>query len=170
MEIGDRFWIRRYGPSRRRAQNASVVLRIFVRHTKKTFATISATSRRWPEMPSRAANGGDQNVREDVAIALRDVRQNASCGQRLFRHAHHSERLGVSLNILRPPPEHSIQNVARDALGGIDLSCDRPGLPCLFNPSRHGMACHQVTMSSYKIGILLHSNFRPRAAFFIPTN
>jgi hypothetical protein len=47
-----------------------------------TFATVSATSRRWPKMPSRAANGGDQNVREDVAIALRDVRQHASCGQR----------------------------------------------------------------------------------------
>jgi hypothetical protein len=31
-----------WGPPRRRAQNASAALRIFVRHPKKTFATISA--------------------------------------------------------------------------------------------------------------------------------
>jgi hypothetical protein len=37
--------MKRYGPPRRRAQNASAALRIFVRHPKKTFATISATSR-----------------------------------------------------------------------------------------------------------------------------
>jgi hypothetical protein len=34
--------MKRYGPSRRRAQTASVALRIFVRHPKKTFSTISA--------------------------------------------------------------------------------------------------------------------------------
>src|SRR5437879_10438543 len=32
----------RYGPSRRRALDASAALRIFVRHPEKTFATISA--------------------------------------------------------------------------------------------------------------------------------
>src|ERR1700716_1974381 len=31
--------MKRYGPSGRRAQNASAALRIFVRHPKKTFAT-----------------------------------------------------------------------------------------------------------------------------------
>ena len=40
----DRFWIKRYGPSRRCAQNASAALRIFVRRPKKTFATIPATN------------------------------------------------------------------------------------------------------------------------------
>jgi hypothetical protein len=34
--------MKRYGPPRRRTQDASAVLRIFVRHPKKTFATISA--------------------------------------------------------------------------------------------------------------------------------
>jgi hypothetical protein len=34
--------MKRYGPSRRRAQMASAALRIFVRYPKKTFATISA--------------------------------------------------------------------------------------------------------------------------------
>jgi hypothetical protein len=43
-EAGDRFWMKRYGPSRRRAQSASAALRIFVRHPKKTFSTISAKS------------------------------------------------------------------------------------------------------------------------------
>src|SRR4030095_10066419 len=43
-EVRDRFWMKRYGPSRRRAQNASAALRIFVHHPEKTFATISAIS------------------------------------------------------------------------------------------------------------------------------
>src|SRR6476646_6160596 len=34
--------MKRYGPSRRRALDASAALRIFVRHPEKTFATISA--------------------------------------------------------------------------------------------------------------------------------
>src|SRR4029453_12900686 len=38
--------MKRYGPSRRRAQNASAALRIFVHHPEKTFATISARRRR----------------------------------------------------------------------------------------------------------------------------
>ena len=40
-KVRGRFWMKRYGPSRRRAQNASAVLKIFVRHPKKTFATLS---------------------------------------------------------------------------------------------------------------------------------
>src|SRR5436190_21972478 len=40
-EVRDRFWMKRYGPSRRRAENASVALRFFVRHPKKTVATRS---------------------------------------------------------------------------------------------------------------------------------
>ena len=43
-EVRDRFWMKRYGPSRRRALDASAALRIFVRHPEKTFATISARS------------------------------------------------------------------------------------------------------------------------------
>ena len=43
-KVRGRFWMKRYGPSRRRAQNASAALKIFVRHPKKTFATISANS------------------------------------------------------------------------------------------------------------------------------
>ena len=43
-EFRDRFWNNRHGPSHRQAQSASAALRIFVRHLKKTFATISATS------------------------------------------------------------------------------------------------------------------------------
>jgi hypothetical protein len=40
--------MKRYGPSRRIAENASAALRIFVRHPKKTFATKSANSRHLP--------------------------------------------------------------------------------------------------------------------------
>jgi hypothetical protein len=36
--------MKRYGPSRRRAQNASAALRIFVRHPKRTFATVSSAT------------------------------------------------------------------------------------------------------------------------------
>src|SRR2546429_8677750 len=36
--------MKRYGPSRRRALDASAALRIFVRHPEKTFATISASN------------------------------------------------------------------------------------------------------------------------------
>jgi hypothetical protein len=48
-EIRDRFWMKRCGPSRRLAQNASTDLRVFVRHPKKTSATISARLR-YPAM------------------------------------------------------------------------------------------------------------------------
>jgi hypothetical protein len=44
-EARDRFLVNRYGPSHRRAQNASAALRIFVRYPKKTFATKSARNR-----------------------------------------------------------------------------------------------------------------------------
>jgi hypothetical protein len=37
-----RFYVKRCGPSRRRMTNAPAVLKKFVRHPKKTFATISA--------------------------------------------------------------------------------------------------------------------------------
>ena len=40
-EVRDRFWLKRYGPSRRLASSASTALRIFVRHPKKTFATVA---------------------------------------------------------------------------------------------------------------------------------
>jgi hypothetical protein len=40
--------MKRLSPSRRRAQNASVALKIFVRHPKKTFATISTQRRLRP--------------------------------------------------------------------------------------------------------------------------
>jgi hypothetical protein len=43
-EVRDRFWMKRYGPSRRRAQNATAALKIFIRHPKKTFVTISVIS------------------------------------------------------------------------------------------------------------------------------
>jgi hypothetical protein len=43
-EVRDRFRLKRYGPSRRLASSASAALRIFIRHPKKTFATISAIS------------------------------------------------------------------------------------------------------------------------------
>src|SRR5258708_27614322 len=47
-EVRDRFWMKRYGPSRRRALDASAALKIFVRHPENTFATISANSgHRW---------------------------------------------------------------------------------------------------------------------------
>jgi hypothetical protein len=44
-EVRDRFWMNRYGPSRRRALDASAAKRIFVRHPEKTFATISPSDR-----------------------------------------------------------------------------------------------------------------------------
>ena len=33
------FWMKRHGPSRRRAKNAPAVSRIFVQHSQETFAT-----------------------------------------------------------------------------------------------------------------------------------
>src|SRR3979490_2603695 len=44
-ETGDRFWMKRYGPSRRRAQNASAGSKNFHSSPQKTFATISARLR-----------------------------------------------------------------------------------------------------------------------------
>src|SRR6266404_2947153 len=44
-KAGARFCMKRCGPSRRRARSASAVFKIFVLQPKKTFATISATSR-----------------------------------------------------------------------------------------------------------------------------
>jgi hypothetical protein len=44
-KVRSRFCDKPCGPSRRRSRNASVVLRNFVRHPKKTFATQSAQSR-----------------------------------------------------------------------------------------------------------------------------
>jgi hypothetical protein len=44
--------MKRYGPSGRRAENASAALRIFVRHPKKTFATKSVKN---GSVPARAA-------------------------------------------------------------------------------------------------------------------
>src|SRR5713101_5717953 len=44
-KVRGRFWVKRYGPSRRRARNASAAFRIFDPHPKKTFATVSANTR-----------------------------------------------------------------------------------------------------------------------------
>src|SRR5258708_30166929 len=50
----------RYGPSRRRAQNASAALRIFVRYPEKTFATISEGERKtWADRQDEANDGVD---------------------------------------------------------------------------------------------------------------
>ena len=54
------FGMERYGPSRRRGQNAPAALRIFLRHPKKTFATISARTG-LPEMSAlRSLTGVDR--------------------------------------------------------------------------------------------------------------
>ena len=44
-EARDRFWVKRYGPSRRRAQSASAALRIFVRHPKSLLQQYPPRSR-----------------------------------------------------------------------------------------------------------------------------
>ena len=44
-EACDRFWMKRYGPSRRRTRDASAALRNFARRPEKTFTTISARNR-----------------------------------------------------------------------------------------------------------------------------
>src|ERR1700736_3094982 len=41
-QVRGRFWVNQCGPSRHPARNAPAALRIFARHPKKTFATISA--------------------------------------------------------------------------------------------------------------------------------
>src|SRR6478735_3017498 len=51
-----RFCTKRCGPSRRRVGNAPVVLKKFVRQPKKTFATVSARTRRVE--PTMSALGG----------------------------------------------------------------------------------------------------------------
>src|SRR6476646_3455662 len=45
-KVRGRSWVKRCGPSRRRARSVSAVFKIFVLHPKKTFATISANSGR----------------------------------------------------------------------------------------------------------------------------
>ena len=46
-KVRGRFWMNRYGPSRRRAKSASAALEIFAPHPKKTFATVSGAKRTW---------------------------------------------------------------------------------------------------------------------------
>jgi hypothetical protein len=61
-EVHNRFWMKRYGPSRRRARSASAALGIFVRHPKKTFATISAQSRRAARLDECPLLGGTADM------------------------------------------------------------------------------------------------------------
>jgi hypothetical protein len=68
----DRFWMKRYGPSRRRAQNASVALKIFVRDPKKTFATISALSGHADLSVGCLLSGVDRTWRKETAISASD--------------------------------------------------------------------------------------------------
>ena len=86
-----------------------------------------------------------------------------------FRHPGHPVRVHISLNVLRSPKAQPVHN-NRDALGGVDLSRDRPSLSGFFNPSRHRMACHQGAMSPYIIRVLLHSNFRPQGTILVSTS
>jgi len=44
-KLGSRFLMKRHGPLCRRARNASAVLKILVRHPKKTFSTLSLCER-----------------------------------------------------------------------------------------------------------------------------
>src|SRR6476660_3741302 len=78
--------MKRYGPSRRRAQNASAALRIFVCHPKKTFATISANCRHRSN-PARYGSGFLAAVRE-AAVAIEvetEMRSQRSDGRVLLR-------------------------------------------------------------------------------------
>src|SRR6476659_320363 len=70
-KVSARFWMKRYGPSHRRAHNASAALRIFVRHPKKTFATKSANCRhKSSSCPSdHRTRPSEQSHRELGAIA-----------------------------------------------------------------------------------------------------
>jgi hypothetical protein len=57
--VHGRFWMKRYGPSRRRAQNASATLEIFAPHLKKSFATQSGAKQTFRCKAS--TSGFDQN-------------------------------------------------------------------------------------------------------------
>jgi hypothetical protein len=69
--------MKRYGPSRRRAKNASGVSRIFVQHPQKTFATISAKRRYWQTKdlirPALCRLWSDQPRCGDAQVASRGV-------------------------------------------------------------------------------------------------
>jgi hypothetical protein len=87
----------------------------------------------------------------DIADQVREVRKvpTAEVGACIvarrhawsFRHPGYPVRVLISLNVLRSPsqtqPVHNSRS--RDALGGVDLSRDRPSLSGFFNPSRHRM-------------------------------
>jgi hypothetical protein len=57
-EVRDRFWMKPYGPSRRRALDASAALRIFVRHPEKTFSGLR------PSFNAAAAIGAGETAPE----------------------------------------------------------------------------------------------------------
>ena len=90
-------------------------------------------------------------------------------GTRSFRHPRYPVRVLISLNVSPSPKAQPVHN-NRDALGGVDLSRDRPSLSGFFNPSRHRMACHQGAMCPYIIRVLLHSNFRPQGTILVSTS
>src|SRR6267142_93492 len=62
------------GPSHRRAQNASAALRIFVRHPRKTFATVSATCgltrRSKPRLVDHLVGADEERLRHGKAERL----------------------------------------------------------------------------------------------------
>ena len=81
-----RFWMKRYGPLRRGVQNASAALRIFVRHPKKTFATISASG--GPQSLTRSQLGptvGHLNYRSRLACMEVPPRKR-SAGSAVYIH------------------------------------------------------------------------------------
>src|SRR5258707_14996286 len=83
-ELCDRFWINRYGPSRRRALNASAALRIFVRHPKKTFATKSAQSGHIDRRIECQLLGKERTCR---TACFMSTRPNQFCRQGGFAHS-----------------------------------------------------------------------------------
>ena len=85
-EARDRFWMKRYGPSRCRASSASAALRIFVRHPKKTFATISAHSDAFATQFTSASDQIRHTFRRrSVAVECNGATPRARRGRALSR-------------------------------------------------------------------------------------
>src|SRR5882672_8044450 len=90
------------GPSHRRAQNASAALRIFVRHPRKTFATVSATCgltrRSKQRLVDHLVGADEERLRHGKAERLRRLQVDHELAHILLKETPKALRGGRSDN------------------------------------------------------------------------